>query len=284
MSEPAGPVPEYAAFPCRLCGSDGLALYYTLGSDRQFRYYKCPTCALVNYDLAGGLEQGQYTKKFVDPADDRQPRNHDNDQAFYFLARHVPVPGRLLDIGCGNGRLLLMAKRRGWRVKGLELSADMAAWAAERVGCEVLTDDFLKLEPVPEDREAFDVISLRHVLEHLPEPLLAMQKIGALLRPGGLLLVEMPNIEGWSKRWVRFSARHGLHQRRFPPGYAAGHACEYSRQSYAALLARSGFKLMRWETYSKKPLANWLLSRVPVGTKARALASKLQGGFSPGGE
>jgi SAM-dependent methyltransferase len=284
MSEPAVLVPEYAAFPCRLCGSGGLALYYTLGADRQFRYYKCPACTLVNYDLDGGLEQGQYTRIFVDPADDRQRRNHDNDQAFDFLSRQVSSPGRLLDIGCGNGRLLLMAKRQGWQVKGLELSADMAAWAAERVGCEVLTDDFLQLEPAPEDREAFDVVSLRHVLEHLPEPLLAMEKISALLRPGGLLLVEMPNIEGWSKRWVRFSARHGLHRRRFPQGYAAGHACEYSRQSYAALLGRAGFELTRWVTYSKKPLANWLLSRVPVGTKARALARKLQGGFSPAGQ
>ncbi len=283
MSEPANLVPERAAFRCRLCGSDDLTLYYTLGATRQFRYYKCPACTLVNYDLAGGLEQEQYTRKFVDPADDQQPRNRDNDQAYRFLSRHVPVPGRLLDIGCGNGRLLLMAKRAGWRVKGLELSADMAAWAAERVGCEVLTDDFLQLQPAPEDRESFDVVCLRHVLEHLPEPLLAMQKISALLRPGGLLLVEMPNIEGWSKRWVRFSARNGLHQRRFPPGYAAGHACEYSRQSYAALLSRTGFELTRWETYSKKPLANWLLSRVPVGTKARALARKLQGGFSPSG-
>jgi len=283
MSESAEVVPGTAAFCCRLCGSDGLTLYYTLGDHGQFRYYRCPACTLVNYDLAGGLEQEQYTRKFVDPADDRQARNRDNDQAYEFLSRHVAGPGRLLDIGCGNGRLLLRARRDGWQVKGLELSAEMAAFAAERVGCEVLTDDFLTLEPAPEDREAFDVVSLRHVLEHLPEPLLAMQKISALLRPGGLLLVEMPNIEGLSKRWVRFSARHRLHRRRFPPGFAAGHACEYSRQSFSALLARTGFELTRWETYSKKPLANWLLARVPVGTKARALARKLQGGFSPDG-
>jgi SAM-dependent methyltransferase len=283
MSASADLVPETAAFRCRLCGSDGLKLYYTLGDHRQFRYYRCPACTLVNYDLAGGLEQEQYTRKFVDPADDRQPRNRDNDQAWEFLSRHVAGPGRLLDIGCGNGRLLWRALRDGWQVKGLELSADMAAFAAERVGCEVLTDDFLTLDPAPEDRESFDVVSLRHVLEHLPDPLRAMEKIGALLRPGGLLLVEMPNIEGLSKRWVRFSARHGLHRRHFPPGFAAGHACEYSRRSFTALLARTGFELTRWETYSKKPLANWLLSRVPVGTKARALARRLQDGFSPAG-
>jgi len=263
-----------ANFPCRLCGGGVLFLYYTLGEGGRCRYYRCVACGLVNYDLAGGLEQEQYTRIHLDPADDSQPSNRDNDQAFSFLARHLPTPGRLIDIGCGNGRLLLMAKRAGWQVKGLELSASMAAHAAERVGCEVLTDDFLQMQPAPGDLEAFDVVSLRHVIEHLSDPLLVMVKIRALLRPRGWLLVEMPNIEGWSKRWVRFIVRTGLHTRHFPPDFAAGHACEYSRQSYGKLLGRSGFRLVRWETYSKKSLANWLLARFPIGTKARALAQR----------
>ncbi|MEZ5566542.1 MAG: class I SAM-dependent methyltransferase [Gammaproteobacteria bacterium] len=274
-------IPQSPDFRCRLCDSDGLYLYYTLGNQRECRYYKCPGCGLVNYDLSGGLEQEQYTRKLVDPADDREARNRDNDQAFHFLRRHAPAPGRLLDIGCGNGRLLLTAQQHGWQVKGLELSAEMAAFAAERVGCEVLTDNFLDLEVAAADREAFDVVSLRHVLEHLPDPLLAMSKISALLRPGGLFLAEMPNVEGLSKRWVRFSERSGLHDRQFPEDFAAGHACEYSRQSFGILMDRAGFELTRWETYSKKPLANWLLSRWPIGTKARALARKLQHGLSP---
>lgn len=277
MAVPDGLVPQRAGFACRLCGHPDLRLLYTLGNDRQFRYYRCAACGLVNYDLAGGLDQGQYTSVFVDPQDDRHPRNRDKDQSFRFLARHAPVPGRLLDIGCGNGRLLWLARQRGWTVQGLELSPEMARHAAERVGCPVLARDFLQLEPEAAEREAFDVVSLRHVLEHLPEPRRAMDRISALLRPGGLLLVEMPNIDGWSKRWVRFSVRTGLHRRRFPADFAAGHCCEYSRGAFQSLLDRSGYQLLRWETYSKKPLANWFLSRVPVGTKARALARRLPG-------
>jgi hypothetical protein len=55
----------------------------------------------------------------------------------------------------------------------------------------------------------------------------------------------------------------------------AGHCCEYSKQSFAYLLAQSGFELVAWETYSKKRWANWVLNRLPVGTKARALARRL---------
>jgi SAM-dependent methyltransferase len=271
--------PARAAFPCRLCGGSDLRLYYTLGNDAQFRYYRCAGCGLVNYDLDGGIDQGQYTKTFVDPRDDASPRNRDNDAAFRFLQQQgIRPPGRLIDIGCGNGRLLWVAKQAGWDVKGLELSAEMARYAAGIVGCEVVANDFLAEEPPPGDRQAFDVVSLRHVLEHLPWPLLAMEKISGLLKPGGYLLVEIPNVEGWGKRWVRFSARTGLHRRRFPADMLPGHLCEYSKLSFGNLLERSGFRLLHWGTYTKKPLGNWLLDRFPVGTKARALAQKLPAG------
>ncbi|MBL8225706.1 MAG: class I SAM-dependent methyltransferase [Chromatiales bacterium] len=264
-----------AGFACRLCDCTDLRLFYTLGNDRRFRYYRCTRCGLANYDLSGGTDQTQYTSVRLDPRDDLAQGNRDNDESFSFLRRHVPVPGRLIDIGCGNGRLLWQAKQAGWQVKGLELDRATADYAAQVVGCEVESRDFLAADPLPGDREAFDAVVLRHVLEHLPYPRLAMEKINALLRPGGLLLVEIPNIDGWSKRWVRLITRTGLHRRRFPPDLVPGHCCEYSRRSFTALLEHTGYELLRWETYSKKRLANAFLARFPIGTKARALARRL---------
>ena len=128
---------ESASFPCRLCGNSGLTPYYTLGPRGQFRYYRCPTCTLVNYDLSGGLDQRQYVE-LVDPRDDRAERNRDKDATWRFVEMHLPLPTRFLDIGCGSGRLLHLAKRSGSIVKG-----------------------------TAEDR--YDLITLRHVLEHLPD-------------------------------------------------------------------------------------------------------------------
>jgi SAM-dependent methyltransferase len=266
--------PAVASFPCRLCGARGLRLYYTLGNDGRYRYYRCPDCGLVNFDLAAGLDQEQYTTEFIDPADDRARRNLDKDQSFAFIRRYVSPPARLLDIGCGTGRLLFLAKRAGWDVKGLELSPEMAAYVRERVGVEVMVGDFLALDPDPADRDAYDVVCLRHVIEHLPDALGAMARIRALTRPGGYFLVEMPNVEALAKKWLRLAVRLGLHRRRFAADFVAGHCNEYCRRSFEFLLARSGFRLVRWETYSKKPLANWILNRLPFGTKARALAQR----------
>ncbi|MCL4776452.1 MAG: class I SAM-dependent methyltransferase [Gammaproteobacteria bacterium] len=261
-----------ASFPCRLCGSHNLQFYFALGNDGRFRYYRCPDCALVNYDLAQGLDQEQYSLEFIDPTDDQARRNLDKDQSWAFIQRQLPGPGRLLDIGCGTGRLLYLAQRAGWQAKGLELSAPMAAFVRDKLGVEVVVGDFLATEPAPGDAAAYDVVCLRHVLEHLPDGLGAMARIRALLRPGGYFLAEMPNVEAWSKRWRRLAERAGLHRRRFPENFVAGHCNEYSRRSFQELCRRSGFELLRWETYSKKPLANWLLNRVAIGTKARALA------------
>jgi SAM-dependent methyltransferase len=266
--------PQQGDFACRLCGGGKLYLYYTLGNDGRFRYYRCADCSLVNYDLASGLDQRQYTTAFVDPADDDDRRNHDKDQSFAFLAGYVAQPGRLLDIGCGSGRLLYLAKRAGWQAKGLELSASMAARVRERIGLEVTAADFLEFDPPPGELEAYDVVCLRHVLEHLPDAHAAMTRVRALTRPGGFFLAEMPNVEGLAKKWLRLVVRLGLHRRRFPADFMAGHCNEYCRRSFEELLRRHGFRLVRWETYSKKPFANWLLNRIAVGTKARALAQR----------
>jgi SAM-dependent methyltransferase len=260
-----------ADFACRLCGGRALQLYYTLGNDGQFRYFKCEHCALVNYDLAGGLDQAQYTSIFYDPADGKQKKNLDKDQSFRFIQKAFKTPGSLLDIGCGTGRLMYLAKQAGWWVKGLELSADMAEFVRQRVGADVQVANFLEMVPDRDDLGRYDLVVLRHVLEHLPDSVLAMEKISALLKPGGCLLLEIPNIEGLSKKLSRTLVTLGLHKRRFGDDFVAGHCNEFSLESMRFLARRTGFVLVRWETYSMKRIPNWIYNRVHVGNKARAL-------------
>jgi SAM-dependent methyltransferase len=262
---------EIAEFPCRLCQTPGLRLYYTLGNEGQCKYYQCPNCGLVNYDLATGLDQTQYEATHVDPRDDSLRFNQERDQSFDALQRDVQPPGRLLDIGSGNGRLLYRARQAGWEVMGLELSTGMADFVTAELGIDVLVADFLAPTHELESVGQFDVVVLRHVLEHLPDPLLTMEKLRALIKPDGHLLLEMPNIEAMTKKWSRFVVNAGLYKRKFSDDFMAGHCNEYSRRSMNFLAAKAGFDLVRWETYSMKPLPNWFYNRVPIGNKARAL-------------
>lgn len=103
------------------------------------------------------------------------------------IERHRP-PGRLLDVGCGHGLLLDEARRRGWAVLGLELSAAARAYAREGLGLEVRDATLEGL-----DDGDFDAVVLADVLEHLADPVGTLRAAAARLRDGGVLLVVTPD-------------------------------------------------------------------------------------------
>lgn len=197
------------------------------------------------------------------------------DASFAFIEQHVPGATSLCDIGCGNGRMLYLARQAGWRAFGLELTPEVAERTSQALGIEIASGDFLTYEPPAEHAEAYDVVCLRHVLEHLPDSRLAMRKISGLLRPGGHALLEFPNINGLDKRLKRTLTRWRLHRHRYAHDFAPAHCNEFCRGSFEYLLGKTRFRLIRWETYSKKPLTNWIYNRLPIGNKARALVEKI---------
>lgn len=258
---------------CRLCNGDRLQLFYTLGNKNQFKYYLCKNCGLVNLDL-DGLEiidhQFQYTDRFVLPD---QPKYERGAQyAYRFIKKHVPMKGSYMDIGCGNGGVLFFAQNDGWTVKGLELSSRWAEFVSKRLNIKVVIADFLKYDNPT--GEKFDLVSLRHVLEHLPDPVLAMNKISGLLKAGGYAHFEFPNIMGITHRQKRFLKNTGLYKTRYNPDWKPGHCNEFSRKSFSYLLNKTGFSLVKWETYSFKPFRNFIYNLTNAGAKARAIVKK----------
>jgi len=167
-----------------------------------------------------------------------------------------------------------VARRAGWDVKGLELSPTMARLVRRRLGAAVVVADFLKVEPEGIDAVKFDVVTMRHVLEHLPDCVTAMRRLRGLLTRTGHALIELPNVESISKKVKRFLTRRGLRRPVYPEDLAIGHANEFCRTSFEYLLRETGFELLRWETYSRKPLADLLYARVHIGSNARAVIRK----------
>jgi len=263
-----------ADFACRLCDSDALRFYYAQGNDGRFRYFRCDDCGLVNLDLSAGMDQMHCNLEFRDPRDENAGWDRMLDATFDFIAARVPDARSLCDIGCGNGRLLYLAQRAGWRAFGLELTAEVAARTAAALDIEVVGANFLDFDPPPQHREAYDVVCLRHVLEHLPDSKQAMRGIAALLKPGGHALLEFPNVEAFDKRLKRVIEHAGLHRRRYRPDFMPGHCNEFCRASFEFLLQETGFRLVSWETYSKKPLQNLFFNHVHIGNKARALVRR----------
>ena len=259
---------------CRICDSTDLKLYYTQGDKDQFKLYKCGSCGLVNLniegiDIYGAQEKYEFEQKLPDIHDPKI--NHGNKATYAFIKKNIKQKGSFLDIGSGSGALLYYAREDGWQVKGLELSEYLAMEVTKRYGIEVQPKNFMDLETF---EEQFDLVSLRHVLEHIPDSILAMEKISKLVKPGGQALLEFPNIEGVSFKFKRFLNKFGLAKKKYNNDYLPGHCNEFSKKSFTYLAQKMGFEIVLWETYSRGKFANLLYTVMPIGTKARVLIRK----------
>jgi 2-polyprenyl-3-methyl-5-hydroxy-6-metoxy-1,4-benzoquinol methylase len=140
----------------------------------------------------------------------------------------------LLDVGCGTGHFASTMQRRGWKVVGVEPSDEVAAFARERFKLQVKSSLYERSLPAN-----VDVITLWHVLEHLPNLDEAMEQINSLLRCGGLLVVAAPNLLSYDARkykeyWAAFDVpRHLWH---------------FSPDTFYKLVLSYGFTLLRMRT------------------------------------
>lgn len=124
--------------------------------------------------------------------------------------RYLPKPragARLLDIGAGNGDFLAMARTAGWTVQGVEPDPKAAAVCRDR-GLDVYHGGIEKLDG---QRACFDYITISHVIEHVHNPRSMLQSAFHLLKPGGCLYVDTPNID------ARLHKRYGAFWRGLEP-------------------------------------------------------------------
>jgi len=116
----------------------------------------------------------------------------------------------VLDIGAGTGDFLCEAKKHGWSVQGIEPNLNARARAGEK-GVVLETD----IEAYKEQQ--FDVVTLWHVLEHLPDLENTVEKIKGLVKENGILIVAVPNFKSsdakrYKKHWAAYDApRHLWH-------------------------------------------------------------------------
>lgn len=262
---------------CRLCGSSDLSLYYTQGDRHQYKLYKCSNCKLVNLALSNVPildNQAKYAEKYIDPEIEMLNRgSFASDEYLRKCFKKYSIPkGKYLDIGCGNGALLRLMKMNGWQVRGLELSAFLAQKIKDRLAIDVDVANFMEFTP----HEQYDLISLRHVLEHLDDSNLALSKINAMLKPGGYAMLEFPNIESLAFKIKRLMSKIGLRKKKYREGFVPAHCNEFSREPWLYLLNKTGFELISWQTYSLKPFNNAIYKILNTGSQVRTLIRKRQ--------
>src|SRR5216117_12116 len=116
----------------------------------------------------------------------------------YFLADPLaPRSGTLLDIGCGTGNFLVVARDAGFRVSGIELDRNAARFAKEKLGLQRVLPLTISEFAERYSDELYDVITFFEVLEHQASPVEFLQKVKLCVRPGGAIAMSVPNREQW---------------------------------------------------------------------------------------
>ncbi len=173
-----------------------------------------------------------------------------------FITRAVPG-GRVLDVGCGNGRKLDMLPA-GYTPFGVEISPALAAEAEGRFkprGGSVVR------APASEGVAAFgggffDAALLRSYLEHETQPGLVLDRLRGALRPGGRIVVKVPNFAGLNRR-IQGGRWCGL---RFPD-----HVNYFTPATMRRLLERGGYRIVRFSLAMRSPISDnmWVVAERP---------------------
>jgi SAM-dependent methyltransferase len=233
---------------CFLCGGEGERLFCAGDSlattAQQFSILRCRRC---------GLHRLSPSPSFAEALDfypvDYEPFRALRDARLnawqrWLRRRHWRLRcravrrfrdgGTLLDAGCSTGDFLHELRQDGdWQVVGVEVNAQAAAYAQQVLGLTVHQADFCTLDLPP---HTFDVVTMWDVIEHVPDPLGALQAVARLLEPGGVLLLSTPNARAWQARlWARWWCGWEIPR----------HFYVFTRPTLEQLLAQAGFHVTR---------------------------------------
>ena len=176
--------------------------------------------------------------------------------------------GAILDLGCWVGFLLAVARERGWEATGVEPSEFASAYARERLGLDVIRDDLFEADL---GGRSFRAVVMGDVIEHLPRPAGALDRMAALLEPGGVAYLALPNAGS------RLARRMGARWWSVIPT----HVQYFTRASLFTLLRRRGWEPLWAGTAPKAFTVRYYLER--IGGYSPPAARALVGAASAAG-
>lgn len=215
---------------CIVCGGNIFKPVYTctdhLVSGELFTIARCVTCGLL---ITGNAPETDDISRYYDSPDyvSHTGGKRSLTDLLYSTARFLMLRrkariikkvsktkrGFLLDIGAGTGHFVGIMRKKGWKADGLEINESARKYALEKNNI-ILGDGLLSGKYAD---KVFDTITLWHVLEHIHEPGNHLKEINRILKPGGILIVALPNASSsdaafYGHNWAAFDVpRHLWH-------------------------------------------------------------------------
>lgn len=207
--------------PCNLCGANNYKVIYPARYENEtqadliekFRaagdetlidqIVKCKKCGFIYVNpriksamIVQGYSEGS-DETHVGQAKGREITFAKN---LKIINEFRPNKGRILDIGTAGGSFLYVAKKNGWEVHGVEPNKWMAKWGLKHYGIDIKPGTIFD-HKFP--NKYFDVVTLWDVLEHVPDAAKTLDEVNRILKPGGILVVNYPDIGSWIARVLK---------------------------------------------------------------------------------
>jgi len=165
------------------------------------------------------------------------------------MGLHAERRGRLVDVGCGNGRFLARMRDLGWEVLGVEPDPEAARVARERFGLTVIPST---LEEAKLPEASVDAVTMNHVIEHVPDPIGLLAECRRILRPGGTVVVVTPNLQSLGCRVFKADWR----------GYEIPrHLVIFSSKALRLCAERAGLTINSLRTTARSARWMWVASK-----------------------
>jgi len=165
------------------------------------------------------------------------------------IERYKSAKGRLLDVGTAGGSFLAVAKRSGWEVAGCEPNRWLVNWGNDKYGLDIRPGTIFDMQL---EDASFDVVTLWDVLEHTPDPSKVMLECQRVLKPGGLLVVNYPDVDSlvgrlMGRRWVFLLSIHLYY---------------FTVDTIRQMLSQTGFKLVKRRRHWQSLELGYILFRM----------------------
>lgn len=226
---------------CNLCGLNNTEIVQE--AEPPFKVVKCKNCGFV----------------YTNPQPDRELIEKHYQEDYYKewlekqMKRRIPMwkkrlkelqkykkSGRLIDVGFGSGTFLNLAKEKGFEVCGTEISEYACRYVKNNLGIDVFRGD---LEEAHFPPASFDVVTMWHALEHLPNPKAALKEINRILKNDGLLVIAVPNLNNFITRILYLLAK-GKKLILFSVNAKELHLWHFSANSLTSMLKEAGHSII----------------------------------------
>lgn len=227
---------------CTVCNSSDISTYFT-----DMHGINIDICSDCGFQFMNPQYSNDYLDEYYSQYSQGDAYDYWKEATFYghnfylSLVEKYTRPGKLLDIGSGNGHLLEAAKSRGWSITGYDVDEESTQRVADRLNEKIYSGDFFSCEFEGD----YDLISMHQVLEHLKEPNAYLDKVHELLKDDGHFFIAVPNIKSLANRFKRFMERNNLRRKNIGKYYDTSHHLSYFEpDTLKKMLDLHGFKVL----------------------------------------